>query len=73
MKIAKKRRRGGGGEVESDSRETPICATTREDINALLADGYKVSDHILPDPKNKPIATSKPTNRYIKRDRNGMA
>ena len=30
--------------VKSDQRDTPMHATTREDINALLADGYEVDD-----------------------------
>ena len=43
--------------VKSDARETPIHATTREDINALLADGYEVDDDRLPAPKNTPRNT----------------
>ena len=51
-------KRGGGGEsIGYDSRETPIHATTQEDINALLSDGYEVDDDRLPAPKNKPIPT----------------
>ena len=46
-----------GGLVKSDSLETPIHATTRNNINSLLADGYKVDDDILIAPKNKPINT----------------
>ena len=45
--------------VESDARETPIHATTREDINALLADGYEVDDDRLPAPENTPRNTGK--------------
>ena len=43
--------------VESDTRETPIHATTQEEINALLADGYEVDDDRLTDPENKPSPT----------------
>ena len=43
--------------VESDSHDNPIHATTREDKNALLEDGYEVDDDRLPSPKNKPSAT----------------
>ena len=50
-------RRGGGVAFKYDDRETPIHETTREDINYLLADGYKVDDDILPDPENKPSPT----------------
>ena len=37
LKISKIRisREGGGGEVESNARETPIFKMNREDINAL--------------------------------------
>ena len=45
--------------VESDACETPIHATTREDINDILADGYEVDDDILPAPDNIPINTGK--------------
>ena len=48
------RRRGGGG-VKSDLRETPIRATTQEDINALLVDEYEVNNSRPPEPENKPI------------------
>ena len=34
--------------VNSDQPETPICATTREGINALLLDGYEVGDYQHP-------------------------
>ena len=39
---------------ESDVRETPIHATTQEDVNTLLSDGYEVDDDRLSYPKNKP-------------------
>ena len=59
--------------VESDACETPIYATTREDIHALLADGYGVDDDRLPAPDNTPRNTGKLTNRYIKRYGNGIS
>ena len=31
--------------------------TAKEDINALLEDGYKFDDDIIPAPENKPITT----------------
>ena len=43
-------------------------ATTQEDINDLLADGYKVDDDRLPDPENSPINTGKtdqPVYKYL--------
>ena len=43
--------------VESDARETPIHATNREDINALLAYEYEVDDDRLPAPENTPRDT----------------
>ena len=45
--------------VKSYTRETPIHATTQEDIHDLLSDGYKVDDDRLPYPKNSPINTDK--------------
>ena len=42
--------------VKSDSCETPINVTTKEDINALLGDWYEVDNYRLPPPKNKPSA-----------------
>ena len=48
---------GRGVAVESNDRETPVCATNQEDIYALLEDGYKVDDDRLPYPKNKPSST----------------
>ena len=45
--------------VKYNSRETPIHATTREDINALLADGCKVNDDRIAAFDNKPGATGK--------------
>ena len=59
---------GKRGGVESNDHETPICATTREDINALLGDGYYFNDSILPEPKNKPRARGD-TDRPIYEDR----
>ena len=53
LNIAKRRMRKGGG-VESDARETPIHATTREYINALMAYFYKFNDDRIPTPENKP-------------------
>ena len=38
-------------------RETPIHATTQENINDFLEVGYEVNDDRLPDQNNKPIAT----------------
>ena len=49
----------GEVQVESDARETPICATAREDINALLVYGYEFDDGRLPTPENTPINTGK--------------
>ena len=45
--------------VESDSCKTPIHATIQEDINYLLAYGYKVDGDRLPAPKNTPSNTGK--------------
>ena len=45
--------------VESNYCETPIHATTQEDINDFLADGYKVDSDRLPSPNNTPINTRK--------------
>ena len=45
--------------VESDDCGTPICATTREDINDLLEDGYEVDDDRLTAPENTPSNTGK--------------
>ena len=45
--------------AESDSHETPIHETTREGINVIPEDGYKVDDDRIPAPKNKPSATGK--------------
>ena len=39
--------------------ETPMHANTRENINALLADGYEVDDDRLPDPENTTSNTGK--------------
>ena len=39
------------------SRETPIHATTQEDINDLLDSGPEVDDDILPALENKHIPT----------------
>ena len=47
----------GEVEVESNYFETPIHATTWENINDLLEDVYEVDDDIIPPPKNKPRAT----------------
>ena len=46
-------------EVKPNARETPIHATTREDIDYILADDYKVDADRLPDPENKLSATGK--------------
>ena len=48
---------GGEVAVESDACDTLIDATTQEDINALLADGYEADDDIISAPSNKPIYT----------------
>ena len=45
--------------IGSDVCETPVHATTRQDINALLEDGYEIGDDRLPAPDNKPSATGK--------------
>ena len=45
--------------VESDSRDTPIHATTVEDINDILAYGYKFDDDRLPAPENTQNNTGK--------------
>ena len=42
--------------ADSNASETLIHATTLEDINSLLADGYKVDNYRLPPQKNKPSA-----------------
>ena len=42
--------------AESNASETLIHATTWEDINSLLEDGYKVDNYRLPSQKNKPSA-----------------
>ena len=42
--------------VKSDSCETSINATTKEDINSLLGGWYEVDNYRLPSPKNKPSA-----------------
>ena len=58
--VVNRNRRGGGGvEVKPDARETPIHATTREVIDYILADDYKVDDDRLPDLENKLSATGK--------------
>ena len=41
---------GGGGEVKSDTCETPIHETNIENVNALTEDGYKVDGDRLPAP-----------------------
>ena len=54
--------------VEYDSCDTPIHATTVEDINDLLAYGYKVDNDRLPAPENTPSNTGKmdqPVYTYI--------
>ena len=48
---------GGEVAVKYDAIETPIHATTREDINDLLADGYEVDDDRLPATDITPSAT----------------
>ena len=45
--------------VESVACETPIHETTRQDINVLLKDGYKVNDYRLPAPEYTPRNTDK--------------
>ena len=45
--------------VKYDSCETHIQATTREDINYLLVDGYKVDSDRLTTPDNTPSNTGK--------------
>ena len=51
-KDSKEKEERGEVAVESDSRDTPIHATTVEDKNALLSDGYKFDDDRLPAPEN---------------------
>ena len=58
--------------VKYDALETPIRATTQEDINTLLADGYGVDDDRLSAPENTLRNTGKLTKHYIKRDGNEM-
>ena len=53
-----KEERGGVAE-EYDACDTPIHATTVEDINSLLAYGYKVDNDRLPAPENTPSNTGK--------------
>ena len=45
--------------VKYYSLETPMHANTRENINALLADGYEVNYDRLPTPENTPRNTVK--------------
>ena len=54
-------KRGGGVEVlfKYNARDTLIHATTQEDINALLEDGYEVDDDIFPAADNKLSSTGK--------------
>ena len=59
FKDREEKEEGGEVAVESDARETPINATTREDINALLAYGYAVNDDRIPVPENTPSNTGK--------------
>ena len=57
FKDSEDKEEGGEVAVESDAHETPINGTNREDINALLSDGYRVHDDRLPAPENKPSTT----------------
>ena len=50
FKDSKNKEGGGGVHLKSDARETTIHATTREDINALLAYGYEVDYDRFPAP-----------------------
>ena len=49
---SEKKEERGEVDIESDACGNPIHTTNREDINALLEDGYEVDDDILPAPKN---------------------
>ena len=59
FKQSEEKDEGGEVAVKSDARENPIHATTREDINDILADGYEVGDDRTTSTKNKPSATGK--------------
>ena len=59
--------------IGSDSRETPIHATTREGKNDLLYDDHKVDDDRLPSPKKNPDLQEILTDQYIKRYVNRVA
>ena len=59
LEDSKEKEERGEVAVKSNARETPIHATTREDINALIVDGYEVDDDRLPDHDNTPINTCK--------------
>ena len=59
LKILNKRSSWGGGGVEivSNARETPIHATTCKGINDILSGGNEVDDDGLPNTKTKPSHT----------------
>ena len=67
-----KRRRYKEVSVKYDACETTINETTREDINALLEDGYKVNDDILQLPITHQSIQAKLTNWNINRYGNGI-
>ena len=60
VKDSEEKYEGGEVAVEFDASETPIHATTREDINDILADGYKVDDDRFLALENKPSASVYP-------------